>query len=56
MSEIKEKVLIADDELPIIEGLKALLEDEGYPINTAVDGNEALEKLKDDAYSLLLVD
>ena len=56
MSEMKEKILIADDELPIVEGLKALLEEEGYPVTTALDGNEAFEKIKQDIYSLLLVD
>ena len=56
MNEIIKKILIADDEQPIIEGLKALLEEEGYPVSTAVNGNEAFEKIKEDNFSLLLVD
>jgi DNA-binding NtrC family response regulator len=56
VNETKEKILIADDELSIIEGLRALLEEEGYPVSTATDGAEAFEKIEKGNFSLLLVD
>lgn len=32
------KLLIADDERPIVEGLQMLLVEEGYDVETATDG------------------
>ncbi|MCY6960716.1 response regulator transcription factor [Clostridium brassicae] len=41
---MKEKILIVDDEGDIVSFLKDTLEDEGYEVFTAYDGNEAIEK------------
>ncbi|WMJ80010.1 response regulator transcription factor [Clostridium sp. MB40-C1] len=41
---MKEKILIVDDEEDIVSFLKDTLEDEGYEVFTAYDGNEAIEK------------
>lgn len=50
------KVLIADDELDILEILKYNLEKEGYQVNTAKDGNEALEGAKQYKPDLIVLD
>lgn len=39
---MREKILIADDEPQIVSIVKQYLENEGYEVLTAVDGNEAL--------------
>lgn len=41
-----DKILIVDDELDILSLLKDALEDEGYEVITACDGNDALRKAK----------
>ena len=50
------KILIADDERAITEGLSAILSDEGYTVDVAVDGQKALERLSNDAYGVILAD
>ena len=56
MSKIKEKILIADDEETILFGLTELLKEEGYHVTGARDGREALQKLQQDDFGLLLAD
>src|SRR5687767_6646791 len=50
------KILIADDERAITDGLSAILADEGYTVDVAVDGQKALERLSNDAYGVVLAD
>ncbi|HSL71920.1 MAG TPA: sigma-54 dependent transcriptional regulator, partial [Longimicrobiales bacterium] len=50
------KLLIADDEKHIAEGLRMLLEEEGYSAETATDGNQAWEKVQTGEYGLVLAD
>lgn len=45
---MKEKILIADDELLIRDLLSDILEDNGYEVRTACNGAEALDILKTD--------
>lgn len=56
MAENMHKILIVDDEDYIIEGLTVILKPEGYAIESANDGEEALKKLRHDAFALALVD
>ena len=56
MIEAEKRILVADDEMPIVEGLKAMLEDEGYAIDTALDGETAFAMLMENDYPLLIVD
>ncbi|MFZ5518494.1 MAG: sigma-54-dependent transcriptional regulator [Candidatus Zhuqueibacterota bacterium] len=51
-----DKILIADDEESIRIGLSALLEEEGFAVDAASDGLEALKLLGDGNYGLLLAD
>jgi two-component system response regulator MprA len=43
------KVLVVDDERAVRDSLKRALELEGYDVALATDGNDALQKLDDDA-------
>lgn len=51
---MKYKILLADDEKDIVEFLKYNLEEEGFSVITAYDGNEALEKLSQKPDLILL--
>ncbi|HXY30737.1 MAG TPA: sigma-54 dependent transcriptional regulator [Gemmatimonadaceae bacterium] len=50
------KILIADDERAIAEGLRAHLETEGYEVEVVADGQKALDRLVADRYSVVLAD
>jgi two-component system response regulator HydG len=52
----RAKVLIADDDRSITEGLSAILRDEGYEVAVAVDGQKALDQLVAEAYGVVLAD
>ncbi len=45
-TKIKPRVLIVDDEPNIRSFLAMVLEDEGYSVETASDGSEALDKVR----------
>ncbi|HEY0016209.1 MAG TPA: sigma-54 dependent transcriptional regulator [Longimicrobium sp.] len=51
-----EKILVADDEKHIAEGLQMLLADEGYEVDTATDGNVAWKLAQDGDYGVVLAD
>lgn len=48
------KILVVDDELPIVELLRFNLEKEGYQVIAAATGLEALEKVKSDPDLVIL--
>ena len=50
------KVLIVDDENLIIVSTQMVLETIGYEVVTALDGEEALEKAKQESPDLILLD
>ncbi|HEX6372077.1 MAG TPA: sigma-54 dependent transcriptional regulator [Longimicrobium sp.] len=51
-----EKILVADDEKHIAEGLQMLLADEGYEVDTATDGTAAWKLAQDGGYGVVLAD
>ena len=51
-----KKIMVVDDEKSLIELVTAVLEQEGYEIITAMNGEEALERLKTDKPNLILLD
>jgi DNA-binding NtrC family response regulator len=51
-----EKILVADDEKHIAEGLQMLLADEGYEVDTATDGTAAWKLAQDGEYGVVLAD
>lgn len=53
---MKKNILIVDDEHSIRELCKELLEEEGYKITLAVDGQDALDKMDFDIYDLFIID
>lgn len=56
MSEKKEYILVVDDEEAILDMLKCALEDEGYGVIAAADGNSALALLVEHQPALVLLD
>jgi two-component system, OmpR family, alkaline phosphatase synthesis response regulator PhoP len=53
---MSKTVLIADDEPNIVISLEFLLEQDGYRVLLARDGNEALEAIEREAPDLVLLD
>jgi DNA-binding NtrC family response regulator len=53
---MKAKILIVDDEKAIRDSLKMVLTDEGYFAETASDGSEAIEKLIEDEFDIIISD
>jgi len=51
-----KKVLVVDDDPMLITYLKTLLEDNGYEVITAKDGNEGLEKTKNEKPDVISLD
>jgi len=50
------RILIADDELAIANGLSAILNDAGYEVEVAADGQKALERLQSERFGVVLAD
>jgi two-component system response regulator PilR (NtrC family) len=50
------KILIADDEKPIRDSLKMILDEEGYTTDAVGDGEEALQKIKEENYDVVITD
>ncbi|MBE7044995.1 MAG: response regulator transcription factor [Ruminococcaceae bacterium] len=50
------KILVVDDEKLLVKGLKYNLEQEGYQVVTAFDGEEAVRLAHDDSIDLMLLD
>ena len=51
-----KRILIVDDELSIVKYLEALLQDHGYETVTAMNGEEAMERVKSSAPDLVCLD
>ncbi|MFC1538634.1 sigma-54-dependent transcriptional regulator [Candidatus Latescibacterota bacterium] len=51
-----KNILVADDEKNMIETLKIMLGNEGFRVESAMNGIEALEKFKEGNYDLVLTD
>ena len=50
------KVLVVDDEKLIVKGLKFSLEQDGMEVDAAYDGQEAVDKIRDNDYDMVLLD
>ena len=51
-----KKVLVVDDEKLIVKGLRFALEQDDMEVDTAYDGEEAVEKVREGSYALVLLD
>ena len=50
------KILVVDDEMLLVKGMKFNLENEGYTVETAYDGEAALELAKSNDFDLIILD
>jgi DNA-binding NtrC family response regulator len=50
------RILVVDDDENIRKTMKAILEDEGYIVDLAATGSEAIQKTKEKAYNIALLD
>jgi len=50
------QILVADDDPGIVRLLKVLIEREGFSVDIAHDGREAIEKIEKGSYVLMLLD
>jgi DNA-binding response OmpR family regulator len=53
---VAEKILIVDDEKPIVDSIKYTLYKEGYDVVVSYDGEDALEKVKKENPDLIILD
>ncbi|TAL23478.1 MAG: sigma-54-dependent Fis family transcriptional regulator [Nitrospirae bacterium] len=53
---MKPKILIVDDEPDICKALEFLLKRENYAVNSAHSGEEAIKKLKEESFDVVLTD
>lgn len=51
-----KRALVVDDEKLIVKGIRFSLEQDGMEVDCAYDGEEALEKAKQNAYDIILLD
>jgi len=56
MSESRERILIVDDEENLVALFKRILQKEGYEVQCASSGEEALEKLETEWFDLVITD
>ena len=52
---MKKRILIVDDEQPIVDALRELLELQGYEVDGAGDGLECISKVKRNAYDTIVM-
>ena len=51
-----KRILVVDDDELVLMAINELLKPEGYEVNPVSSGTEALEKLDQDGYDLLMLD
>ncbi len=51
-----KRVLVVDDEPLIVKGIRFSLEQDGMEVDTAYDGEEALQKAREQEYDIILLD
>ena len=50
------KILVVDDEKLLVKGIKFNLENDGYEVDTAYDGAQALSMVKEQKYDIIILD
>ncbi len=53
---MNSRILVVDDEKLIVKGIKFSLEQEGWTVDTAYDGEEALNNVKNNKYDVMILD
>ncbi|MFM6954800.1 MAG: response regulator transcription factor [Sphingobacteriaceae bacterium] len=52
----KQRILLVEDELHLLDAIKLNLELEGYKVSTATDGKKALKTFKEERFNLVILD
>ena len=52
----QQKILIVDDDPDITEAMKIVLENQGYVVESALDGTEGIQKIKAASPDLIILD
>ncbi|BCS80086.1 response regulator [Anaerocellum diazotrophicum] len=52
----KAHILVVDDEKPIVDIIKFNLEKEGYKVTASYDGEDALNRIKNESFDMVLLD
>lgn len=53
---MQKKLLVVEDEPSIVKGLKFSFEQDGYLVDSAYDGKEAIEKIESTKFDLVILD
>ena len=56
MDNEKKRILVVDDDVNILRVFKSILQKEGYIVETAETGLDALEKIKNEKFSVCIFD
>jgi DNA-binding NtrC family response regulator len=56
MARTSRFILIVDDDTQILKSFKIILESEGFNVDTAESGEEAIKKVKEGAFDAVLLD
>jgi DNA-binding NtrC family response regulator len=56
MAKPNRSVLVVDDDTQILESFKTILESEGFAVDTAESGEEAVKKVKAGVFDVVLLD
>lgn len=56
IGQVKKRILVVEDEKPLRDLYVQVLVDEGYDVDQAIDGEEALALLSHGGYDLVLLD
>ncbi len=56
MAHMREKILLVDDELDILEMLSSFLRQEGFRVKTAAGGIDAIERVKKEPFDVVVTD
>lgn len=51
-----KRILVVDDERPLVRALELKLKHSGFDVGTAFDGEEALQKIEAEPFDLVLLD
>jgi len=53
---MREKILVVDDEKDMCRMISSILEKEGYNVDKAYDGGQAIKRIKAKGYNLMILD
>jgi len=56
LNEEKKSILIVEDDKAILKSLKDILQSEGYSVDTAENGREAIQKSKEKFFNMAVLD